>query len=187
MKAPQTVSTAEEDEIFDQPKEYVVETYLALLKGLKVSRNGTIADMDGNVVGKVEEGDPVALGGYEIGDDGEIPDVYGNVIGRAGIAEDREKVEEETRAQEEEGDQEEDEAQEKEVEDLHEEAEWEVELKPSLDIVKGKRLNEQDNIVDDAGAILATLDWVRLKACTGKVSDENGYINDDHGKINGIV
>lgn len=138
MKTPQTVSTAEEDEIFDQPKEYVEETYLALVKGLKVSRNRTIADRDENVVGKVEEGDPVALDGYEIGDDGKILNVYGNVIEQAGIAEDREKVEEETRAQEEKDDQEEDEAQAKEVEDLHEEAEWEVErkveLKPNLDI-----------------------------------------------------
>ncbi|KAH0837080.1 hypothetical protein AYO21_04540 [Fonsecaea monophora] len=58
---------------------------LSILKGLKVTETGDIKDKAGNVVGKLDEGDPADLEGYEIGDDGEILDEDGDVVGRASV------------------------------------------------------------------------------------------------------
>lgn len=47
--------TTEISEYLDRSTEYVEETDLAILRGLKVSRVGTIADRDAKVVVEVEE------------------------------------------------------------------------------------------------------------------------------------
>jgi hypothetical protein len=53
------------------------------LTGLVVTKDGLVEDEDGNVVGKVSEGDPKKLRGRPVDEDGDILDKYGNVIGHA--------------------------------------------------------------------------------------------------------
>jgi hypothetical protein len=53
------------------------------LKGLIVTKDGLVEDEDGNVVGKVTEGDPKRLRGQPVDEDGDILDKYGNVKGHA--------------------------------------------------------------------------------------------------------
>ena len=55
---------------------------LSKLKGLEVQADGTIQDSEGNVVGRLAEGDAEDLEGYPIGDDGEILDDDGDLVGR---------------------------------------------------------------------------------------------------------
>jgi hypothetical protein len=54
-----------------------VETYLpdiSALKGLEVTENGDIYDKEGNVIGRISEGDPADLVGMSLNEDGEILD-----------------------------------------------------------------------------------------------------------------
>ncbi|CAL5874350.1 uncharacterized protein PFLUO_LOCUS8646 [Penicillium psychrofluorescens] len=53
------------------------------LDGLMVTKDGSIADPNGQVVGRLVEGDPARLMGRAVDEDGEIVDKVGNVIGRA--------------------------------------------------------------------------------------------------------
>ena len=52
------------------------------LEGLVVVKDGLVEDHEGNVVGKVVEGDAKKLVGRAVDEDGEIVDKYGNVKGR---------------------------------------------------------------------------------------------------------
>ncbi|KKY28079.1 putative lea domain protein [Phaeomoniella chlamydospora] len=52
------------------------------LEGLHVVAEGLVEDEEGNVVGRVIEGDPKKLIGQAVDEDGEIIDKYGNVKGR---------------------------------------------------------------------------------------------------------
>lgn len=76
-----------------------VETYLPdikVLEGLEVQENGDILGRDGNVLGKITEGDPADLVGMTLNADGEILDEDGDVVGRAEVLpqEVKEKAEE---------------------------------------------------------------------------------------------
>jgi hypothetical protein len=54
-----------------------VETYLpeiSVLKGLEVTENGDIYDKEGNVIGRISEGDPADLVGMTLNEEGEILD-----------------------------------------------------------------------------------------------------------------
>lgn len=62
---------------------------------LSVKESGYIEDADGEVVGKVVEGDPKSLRGHTVDISGEILDQYGNVNGRAERYEVPEEEEEE--------------------------------------------------------------------------------------------
>ncbi|GKZ35273.1 hypothetical protein AbraIFM66950_005867 [Aspergillus brasiliensis] len=50
---------------------------------LMVNGSGWVEDGDGNIVGRVVEGDPQKLQGYDVDEDGEIVDRHGTVLGRA--------------------------------------------------------------------------------------------------------
>ncbi|KAI2877984.1 hypothetical protein CBS76997_8665 [Aspergillus niger] len=50
---------------------------------LMVNGSGWVEDGDGNIVGRVIEGDPEKLQGYDVDEDGEIVDQHGTVLGRA--------------------------------------------------------------------------------------------------------
>ena len=65
-----------------------VETYLPeikVLEGLEVQESGEILDKDGNVLGKISEGDPADLVGMALNAEGEILDEDGDVVGRAEV------------------------------------------------------------------------------------------------------
>ena len=53
------------------------------LDGLVVTKDGTVTDSTGQVVGRLVEGDALRLKGRAVDEDGEVIDKLGNVIGRA--------------------------------------------------------------------------------------------------------
>ncbi|PYI11090.1 LEA domain protein [Aspergillus sclerotiicarbonarius CBS 121057] len=64
-------------------REKSAEGPFAGLDNLVVNKEGLVEDDDGNIVGKVIEGDIKTLRGRAVDEDGEIIDKYGNVKGRA--------------------------------------------------------------------------------------------------------
>ncbi|KAI2915065.1 hypothetical protein CBS63078_3531 [Aspergillus niger] len=66
-----------------EEREKSAEGPFAGLENLVVNKEGLVEDDDGNVVGKVIEGDIKILRGRAVDEDGEIIDKYGNVKGRA--------------------------------------------------------------------------------------------------------
>jgi hypothetical protein len=62
------------------------------LEGLRVIKDGFIADSDGNTVGRITEGDPKKLIGNAVDEDGDIIDKYGNVKGHAEPYEEEEEA-----------------------------------------------------------------------------------------------
>ncbi|KAF2118332.1 hypothetical protein BDV96DRAFT_488122 [Lophiotrema nucula] len=62
------------------------------LQGLRVIKDGQVADEDDNVVGTVVEGNAKRLVGLAVDEDGDILDKYGNVKGHAEPLEDEEEI-----------------------------------------------------------------------------------------------
>ncbi|MCJ1427461.1 hypothetical protein MMC29_005364 [Sticta canariensis] len=67
----------------DKDRQVKLEGSFAGIEGLVVVKDGWVEDRDGNIVGKVVEGDPKKLVGRAVDEDGDIIDKYGNVKGRA--------------------------------------------------------------------------------------------------------
>jgi Protein of unknown function (DUF3659) len=65
----------------EDQREAKPEGPFAGLEGVIVVKDGLVEDEDGNVVGKVVEGDPKRLVGRAVDEDGDINDKYGNTIG----------------------------------------------------------------------------------------------------------
>ncbi|KAH3413366.1 hypothetical protein KXW09_006714 [Aspergillus fumigatus] len=70
------------------------EGVFAGLDNLVVNKEGFVEDDEGNIVGKVTEGDPKKLRGRAVDEDGDIIDKYGNVKGHAEPYEPEEEEEE---------------------------------------------------------------------------------------------
>jgi hypothetical protein len=165
-----------------------------ILKDLKANEDGEIRDKEGNVLGKITEGDPADLAGMPINAEGEVLDEDGDIIGRAEVvprevkdkaaeAEDTEEAKEDidgvqARVQE---------AQEgvkdaqKAVDDLAEQ------LAADLTILEGRKLNKKGNIIDDEGEVIGKLVEGHLKKCAGKIPNEKGDILDDKRNVIGKV
>jgi len=62
------------------------------LEGLRVIKDGLVADADGNTVGRITEGDAKRLVGNKVDEDGDIIDKYGNVKGHAEPYEEEEEA-----------------------------------------------------------------------------------------------
>jgi uncharacterized protein DUF3659 len=77
------------------PEEGDEEAPFAGLEGLIVVKEGLVEDENGNVVGKVVEGDPKKLIGRAVDEDGDIIDKKGSVVGHAERYEEEEIPEEE--------------------------------------------------------------------------------------------
>ena len=60
------------------------------IDGLSLSEDGTVKDGEGNIIGKIVEGNPKRLRGLIVDGDGDIVDKYGNVKGHAERLEDSE-------------------------------------------------------------------------------------------------
>jgi Protein of unknown function (DUF3659) len=65
----------------ENEREAKPEGPFAGLEGVVVVKDGLVEDEEGNVVGRVVEGDPKRLIGRAVDEDGDINDKYGNVIG----------------------------------------------------------------------------------------------------------
>ena len=74
------------DGVEDEVDEAVPELPdLKILKGLEVQENGDILDSDGDILGKITEGDPADLEGQILNENGEVLDEDGDVVGRAEV------------------------------------------------------------------------------------------------------
>lgn len=67
----------------DEERENKPEGPFAGLDNIVVTKEGFVQDDDGNVVGKVIEGDPKKLRGRVVDEDGDIIDKFGNAVGHA--------------------------------------------------------------------------------------------------------
>ncbi len=125
------------------------------LEGLIVVKDGMVEDENGNVVGKVVEGDPKKLVGRAVDEDGDIIDKKGSVVGHA-----------------------------ERYEEPEAEPEAEPE-KQDLSILAGKTVNKQGNVIGDQGVPIARLVEGNVKECLGKELDEEGQIWNGKGKVIG--
>ncbi|KAF2013420.1 hypothetical protein BU24DRAFT_411160 [Aaosphaeria arxii CBS 175.79] len=75
-----------------EERESKPEGPFAGLQGLRVVKDGYIADEDENIVGTVIEGNPKRLVGLAVDEDGDILDKYGNVKGHAEPIEEEEEI-----------------------------------------------------------------------------------------------
>ncbi|RHZ61132.1 LEA domain protein [Aspergillus thermomutatus] len=78
----------------EEEREKKPEGLFAGLDNLVVNKEGFVEDEDGNIVGKVTEGDPKKLRGRAVDEDGDIVDKFGNVKGHAEPYEPEEEEEE---------------------------------------------------------------------------------------------
>lgn len=170
---------------------------LNVLDGLEVQENGDIFGPDGNILGRITEGDPADLVGMVLNADGEVLDEDGDVVGRA-------KTLPQKTGKEEVLDEDGDVVSGAEIapeaaevidgakadfipETLDKAQDIQDRLKPDLTIVGSKKLNKKGNIIDDEGEVLATLVEGDQKACAGKIPNEKGEIFDRDGNLIGRV
>ncbi|GFG21432.1 hypothetical protein IFM61606_01295 [Aspergillus udagawae] len=78
----------------EEEREKKPEGVFAGLDNLVVNKEGFVEDDEGNIVGKVTEGDPKKLRGRAVDEDGDIIDKFGNVKGHADPYEPEEEEEE---------------------------------------------------------------------------------------------
>lgn len=110
-----------------------------------VEKSGNVV-YEGQVIGKVVEGDAKALAGKKVDADGDILDKHGNVIGKAIRTEEEEPVPE----------------PEAEPEDVS--------------LLEGKKVNKAGNIVDDTGRLFGRLVTGDASKLVGKMCDAEGKI-----------
>jgi len=116
-----------------------------------VEKTGNVV-FEGQVVGKLIEGDAKKLAGKKVDKDGDVIDKVGNVLGKA------ERWTEEDAPEPE---------------------------KIDKSALAGKRVNKLGNLVDSHGSIYGRLVEGEVKKLVGKMSDKNGDIWDDGGKVVG--
>jgi hypothetical protein len=131
------------------------EGEFAGLEGLIVNKEGFVEDENGNVVGKVVEGDAKKLVGRAVDEDGDIIDKRGSVVGHA----------------------------ERYTEPDAEAAEEEAPI--DLSSLAGKVLNKQGNVIGEDGVPIGRLVEGNAKDLAGRKCDENGLIYNDVGKVVG--
>jgi hypothetical protein len=162
---------------------------LTILEGRKLNKKGNIIDDEGEVIGRLVEGDPKACAGKIPNVKGEILDKDGKVIGKVEIVEGQaaneamkdlhpeivEKLEE-AQAQLEEKQEALDEAEEGATDGL-----------PGLDILEGLKVNKKGEVVNEDGDPIARLSEGELDQVRGKKINTKGEIVDKDGKVIGKV
>ncbi|KAL2066830.1 hypothetical protein VTL71DRAFT_1254 [Oculimacula yallundae] len=116
-----------------------------------VEKTGNVI-FEGQVVGRLIEGDAKKLAGKKVDKDGDVLDKVGNVLGKAERWTEEEAPEPE---------------------------------KIDMSALAGKRVNKLGNLVDSHGSIYGRLVEGDAKKLNGKMSDKNGDIWDDGGKVVG--
>ncbi|OLN97946.1 Midasin 1 [Colletotrichum chlorophyti] len=124
--------------------------------GATVESNGHVL-FNGEIVGRVIDGDPKKLKGKKVDDDGDILDRSGNTIGKA------ERWEPEP------------------------EAEPEPEPEPEVDnsALAGKRVNKAGNVVDNNGNIYGRIVEGDINKLVGRMCDKDGNVRSESGDIIG--
>ena len=144
-----------EDAVDDVADELPVD--LSVLKGLEVGEGGEILGADGEVIGKIEEGDPEDLVGKTIGDDGEILDEDGDVIGRATVLPDK-------------------------AQELADKAKGDL---PDINVLDGLEVGEGGEILGPDGTPLGKITEGNPEDLVGMTLNENGEIVDEDGDVIG--
>jgi hypothetical protein len=121
-----------------------------------IESNGKITH-NGEVIGRVVEGDPKKLKGKKVDEDGDILDRSGNVLGKAERWEEEEPKAEEP----------------------------EPEGKIDYSILKDCKVNKAGNVVNDKSQVVGRITQGIMKHLIGRKTDENGEIWNDSGKIIG--
>ncbi|KAF9873335.1 hypothetical protein CkaCkLH20_09148 [Colletotrichum karsti] len=124
--------------------------------GATVESDGNVY-YEGQIVGRVIDGDPKKLKGKKVDDDGDILDRSGNTIGKA------ERWEPEPEA----------------------EPEPEPEVVIDRSILAGKRVNKAGNVVDTNGTIFGRVIEGDIKRLVGRMCDKEGNIRSESGDILG--
>ncbi|KAL8344897.1 hypothetical protein RB601_005100 [Gaeumannomyces tritici] len=122
-----------------------------------VDAKGMVA-FEGELVGKVVEGDAKKLRGFKVDPDGDILDRAGNVVGRA------ERWEE------------------PEPEPVPEE---EPEPEADRSVLAGKRVNKAGNVVDSSGTIYGRVVEGDAKRMVGRMCDKKGNVLSESGDVLG--
>ncbi|KAF2146816.1 uncharacterized protein K452DRAFT_219148 [Aplosporella prunicola CBS 121167] len=173
---------------------------LDILNGLTVNQAGEIFNEDGDVVGRVTDGDVSELKGRSVNEKGEILDDDGNVIGHAEIHPDAadliDQDEDETpdgAAEAAEGAPtdatgEAVEGAKSQTEGAKSRAEDEIPDLPGVSALEGREINSEGEIVDDEGNVLGQVaDGVDVSKVKGLTVNEAGEVVDEDGNVLGKV
>ena len=166
---------------------------LTILEGRKLNKKGNIIDDEGEVIGKLVEGDAKACAGKIPNEKGEILDKDGKVIGKVEIVEGQaadeamKDLHPELAAKLEEA-----EAQLEEKQETLDKAEEKVEEGaagglPGLDILEGLKVNKKGEVVNEDGDPIAKLSEGDLDQVRGKKINNKGEVLDEDGKVIGKV
>ena len=180
------------------PEELQGLTNLSILNGLQCNADGNVYNAEGELVGQLTEGNPQDLEGYTFNEKGEILDEDGDVVGRAQLHPDylegaKEKLEEagvpaeqiEQQLAKATGDEAEEAGE--QVDGLIDGVpEIDPEL-PGLDALEGRELNEEGQIVDDEGNVLANLAEGDIEKVKGLQLNDQGEVVDEEGNVIGRV
>ena len=183
------------------PDELQGLTDLSILNGLQCGADGNVYNGDGELVGQLTEGDPADLEGYTFNEKGEILDDDGDVVGRAQLH--PEYLEGAKKKLEQAG------VPEDQIEQQIADAtggppdvdgvvdgvadgvedgipELDPEL-PGLAAIEGRELNEEGQIVDDEGNVLANLAEGDIEKVKGLQLNDQGEVVDEEGNVIGRV
>ncbi|KAF1932452.1 uncharacterized protein M421DRAFT_2076 [Didymella exigua CBS 183.55] len=147
------------DDVKDSIEDQTSGLDLSLLKGLEVDEEGLVSK-DGKPVGRLVEGDAEDLAGYPIGDNGEILDDDGDLVGRCELLP-------------------EDQLPDK----LKKGAEGAGSQMPPLSILKGLTADKTGQILNEDGDFVGHLVEGDPSDIQGKQFNEDGEILDDNGNV----
>ncbi|KAF2099393.1 hypothetical protein NA57DRAFT_38592 [Rhizodiscina lignyota] len=137
---------------------------IEILKGLEVQEDGNVLDNEGNVIGRLVEGDAEDLAGYVIGDDGEILDDDGDLVGRTEVLPEK-------------------------LEQMKDEAQRQAEDAagnlPGVEILEGLTVDPTGLMYNEDGDTVGQLIEGNPADLQGLTANENGEFLDDEGNVIG--
>jgi Protein of unknown function (DUF3659) len=145
---------------------------LSALDGLEVNEDGNVLDSDGNVLGKLEDGNLEDIAGKTVNEKGLVIDDDGNILGRVSLVTDDVKDTAEDGVED--------------VQDTVDNAEAVPEL-PSLSTLEGLKVNKFGKIINDDGVPVGELTEGDAKklAKIGATLDDKGQFWDNRGNVIG--
>lgn len=174
---------------------------LSILEGLKVNKKGEVLNEDGELIGKLVDGEIKDVAGKKINDKGEVLDKEGNIIGKVevislSIQEAKEDTEEAKEDAEGAANDAEDAAEDVEgaaegVEGAAAEAQGAAEQAkdtlPDISTLEGLKVNKKGEVVNEEGDPIARVSEGELSDLVGKKINESGEVLDSEGNVIGKV
>ncbi|OKL56991.1 hypothetical protein UA08_07717 [Talaromyces atroroseus] len=147
---------------------------LAALDGLEVNEDGNVLDSDGNVLGKLENGNLEEIAGKTVNEKGLVIDDDGNILGRVSLVNTDD-------AKDAAGDTVDD------VQDTVDDAQGAEPELPSVSTLEGLKVNKFGKIINDAGVPVGELTEGDAKklAKVGATLDDEGRFWDNRGNVIG--